>query len=138
MLLDEIKNIKSSNRDLEKFGLTLGIFFAVLAALFLWRHKHGFFYLFVLANFFLALAWLAPRILKPIQKAWMTLALLMGWVMTRVLLSIVFYLVMTPIGIIARLTGKKFLDMKKSNGCESYWNNRKPLTRKKEDYEKQY
>jgi hypothetical protein len=137
-MLDDIKNIKSSQGDLRKFGLTLGVFFLLIGLLWFWKARHGYIYFFSLAVFFLVFAFLAPRLLKPIQKIWMIVALLMGWVMTRVILSVVFYFVMTPIGFIARLMGKKFLDVKNHNGYESYWLIRKSLARNKEDHEKQY
>ena len=138
MLLDDIKNIKNSPSDLRKFGLTLGIFFLLIACLWFFKSKSGYLYFLGLAVFFLIFASLAPRSLKPAQKIWMTIALLIGWIMTRVLLSIVFCLVITPIGFLARLSGKKFLDMESHDGRETYWLVRKPLHRTKEDYEKQF
>ena len=138
MLLDDIKNIKSSANDLKKFGLTIGIFFVLLGCLSLWREKQGALLLFILALIFILPALLFPHVLRIIQKVWMTLALLMSWVMTRVLLSLVCYLVLTPIGLVTRLMGKKFLDIKDRARRDSYWTIRNPLDRKKEDCEKQY
>ena len=137
MLLDEIKDIKSSREDLKKFGLTLGIFFAFIGAICIWRSKSSYPYWIGLSVFFLFFSFVAPQILKPIQKAWMTLALLMGWVMTRVLLGVVFYLVITPISLISKIAGKKFLSVE-NTADQSHWVIRKPLNRTKEDYEKQY
>ncbi len=136
MLLKEIKEIPSSRDDLRKFGLTLGVAFGLIGAWMAWRH-HGFYvYFLAAAAFFPAGAFLAPAALKPAQKAWMTLALLMGWVMTRVLLGLLYFLIVTPIGLIVRLGGKKFLDLDfKAKKC-SYWQPRQ--SRPKESYENQF
>lgn len=138
MLLDEIKNIKNSDADLKKFGFTLGLFFLLIGLFWLWKSRPWTFYWFELAAFFLILALLAPRFLGLAQKVWMTLALLIGWVMTRVILSIVFYGVMTPISLVARWTGKKFLGNKNFDSSDSAWVIRTPTDQKKEGCEKQY
>ena len=138
MILDDIKDIKSSDSGLKKFGVTLGIFFLLFGLLWLWKSKPGAFYWFELASFFLIFAFLAPRFLRLAQKVWMTFALLIGWVMTRVILGVVFYFILTPISLVARWTGKQFLDTKNLKGSDSTWVIRAPADRNKEDCEKQY
>ena len=66
----------------------------------------------------------------------MTLALLMGWVMSRVLLTALFYLTVTPIGLFLRLSGKDLLGIRSVVKKDNYWNPHK--TRAKEDYENQF
>ena len=85
----------------------------------------------------LGLGYIIPAILKPIYIVWMVFALILGWLMTRVILSLVFYLIMTPIGLLTRLLGEDFLALKKSNS-ESYWNNRDSNHEMNQDYEKQF
>jgi hypothetical protein len=68
----------------------------------------------------------------------MTLALLMGWVMTRVILTFIFYVVVTPIAQLARLSGKKFLNAAFREDVESYWIIREIEEVSKERYEKQF
>ena len=68
----------------------------------------------------------------------MTFAVILGLVMTRVILSIVFYLILTPIGLITRLFGKDFLDLLNKSNTESYWNNRNSDFELNQDYEKQF
>lgn len=125
MFLKEIKKevdgIKSAPEDLRKFGFTLGIFFALVGLFFLWKKNEAITFLWVLSGFFLSFGAFFPRVLKPIQKAWMTLALLMGWVMTKVILGIVFFLMMTPIGLILRLARKDLLNLKYPDSAGSYW-----------------
>ncbi len=138
MLLDEIKAIKSGKTELRKFGITLGIVFGLLGGLFLWREKSYYFYLFILSAFFLFFGLVLPVLLKPIHKIWMGLALVLGSIMTRVILSVLFYLVITPLGLISKLSGKDFLDLKFDKSASSYWIQRKKITFEKSNYEKQF
>lgn len=135
-ILKEINEIPSSKTDLKKFGWTLGIVFGLLGGYFLWRGKFFAPTFLGLSAFFLVFGSVLPAFLKPIQKAWMTLALLMGWVMTRVILAIVFYLVITPIGLVLRLSGKDFMHRQFPGTESSYWTDH--AGREKSDYEKQF
>jgi hypothetical protein len=138
MILDEIKKIESSPRKLREFGLVVGGVLCGLGVLLAWRGRGSFPY-FLAPGIFLVITGAAvPSILKPVQKAWMTLAILMGWVMTRVLLSALFYLAITPIGLILRLTGKDLLDQKLEPQKQSYWKIRPETPRVPGDHEKQF
>ena len=86
---------------------------------------------------FIALGIIIPILLKPIYILWMTFAVMLGWVMTRVILSIVFYIIITPIGLITRLLGEDFLNFKISK-TDSYWNNRDSSEELNQNYEKQF
>jgi hypothetical protein len=104
----------------------------------IWNHKPTqIFFLSIGAILFLA-GLLFPTILRPLNKAWMTLAILLGWVMTRVILVFLFYLVITPIGLIARIFGKHFLDLKIDKSRISYWEKRKNVPAAPADYERQF
>ena len=135
-LLKEIKEIQSSKTDLKKFGWTLGVVFGLLSAYFLWRGKSFALYVLALAAILLLFGFIAPTLLKPVQKVWMTLALLMGWLMTRVILAVVFYAVVTPIGLLLRLSGKDFMNRHFPGKEESYWLDH--AKREKADYERQF
>ena len=68
----------------------------------------------------------------------MIVGIILGWFMTRVILSLLFYLVFTPIGLILRFFGKQFLELSWDNSKESYWNFRVNEDIKKGSYEKQF
>ena len=138
MLTEEIRNIKSGEKELRQFGYTMSIVLGVLGVLFLWREKEWYPYFIVLSVLFLVPTIFLPIILKPVQKLWMIMAVLLGWLMTRVILSILFYLVITPIGITMRLCGKDFLNRSFEEHSDSYWIPRETVTHNKEDYEKQF
>lgn len=138
MLLQEIKNIKSGISELRKFGITLGIVFGLLGALFLWRTKPFYYQMFAISGFFLFFGLAFPIILKPIHKVWMGIALILGFIMTGVILSVLFYLVITPIGLLSRLCGKDSLDLKLDKSAKSYWIQKKKIKLEKSNYERQF
>lgn len=139
MLREELKKLKTDDRSLRKFGLVVGGVLIALGLFFLWRHKS--FYPYVLApGVLLAVTGLIyARILKPIFLGWMALALVLGLIMSTLILVVFFYLVVTPIGLLARLLGQDFLGLKRQKEAPSYW-----IPRQTEhptppgDYEKQY
>ena len=138
MLLDDIKKIKSTYKELRKFGITLGVFFALVGGLALWRHSGLYPTFFILSLVFLAPGFLLPSLLKPVQKVWMGLALILGWVMSRVILSFLFYFVLTPLGLLSKCFGKNFLDLKWKDEKESYWIIRPEVPYDKARYENQF
>lgn len=108
-------------KGLREFGLTVGIAFGVLAALLYWREKAHYIYFVPVSAALILLGLIVPVVLRPIRKGWMTLAAGMGWFMTRVILTILFFGVFTPLGAIARLVGKQFLHVHIDRSAESYW-----------------
>ena len=68
----------------------------------------------------------------------MTMAVVLGFFMTKVILSILFYLVFTTIGLVGRLFGKKFIDSKIDKSRKSFWIKRKPVHFDRKNYERQF
>ena len=139
MLNQEIKNIKSGKKELRSFSRVVGGVLILLGGLAWWRGKNHFPALLVPGILLGILGQFVPGVLKPLQKVWMTAALLMGWGMTRVVLGALYFLVLTPIAIMARFSGKSFLDLKfKEGDAATYWI---PKTGRKSglaDYQKQF
>lgn len=137
MIIEEIKQIKESKKDLRKFGLTISAALLIIGILLFWFEKPGYIYFLVLGLVLILSALLFPSLLKPLNKIWMTLAIILGWVMTRVILSILFYFVLTPIGLIAKLFGKKFLNLEIDQTLNTYWEKRESKNDRL-NYEKQF
>ena len=137
-MLEEIKNIKSEKSDLQKFGITIGIILIIIAGLLFWKEKESFQTFFIVGTLLCLLGLVIPSVLKPIYWGWMIFATILGWVMTRVILSLLFYIIVTPIGLILRFFGKQFLELRWDKSKESYWNFRTNEHLKKENYEKQF
>lgn len=138
MIIEEIKNIKSGKKELRQFGITIGAVLGFLGVWFLWQDKEGGYVLLSSAVVLFALGFILPLLLKPLHKLWMTLAILLGWLMTRIILIILFYLVVTPIGLLARLCGKDFLNKKFDRKVNSYWILRKVTPFDRKSYERQF
>ena len=62
---------------------------------------------------------LAP--LKPLQKAWMALAGVLGFIVSHIILTVLFYCVFTPIGLIARIFRADLLDKRLDSRAATYW-----------------
>ena len=118
-----------SPKELRRFGFTVAIPLAVLAAVGAWRgHTNLPAVLASLAAALGGFALLAPRLLGPVQRVWMAGAHALGSFNTRVLLGLVYFLAMTPIGVIMRrLVGRDPLD-RRLRDRPSYWIERKRHT----------
>lgn len=121
---DELKNLDVSQRKLKNFGLLIGIIFLALAA-WIYLIVNGSVILSILFTlvgvYLLAGGLLFSSSLKTSYKLWMGLALALGWIMSRVLLTLLFYLVVTPLALMARLFKKEFLDLNYNKKRNSYW-----------------
>ena len=137
-MLKEIKNIKSKKSDLRNFGFFIGIVLLIISGFLFWKEKESF-QIFLAIGITLFLTAIAtPYILKPVYWIWMIFATILGWFMTRLILSLLFYVVFTSIGLTLRLFGKQFLELRWDKSKESYWNFRTSELLQKEDYEKQF
>jgi len=136
-MFDEIKNIKSTKKELKSFGLTIGIIFLVIGGFLFFKEK-DFYQIFIyFAGGLIGFGYLIPIILKPIYIIWMVFAVILGWIMNRVILMLLFYILITPIGILARVFGKDFLELNKPDKY-TYWNYRNSDIELNQDYEKQF
>lgn len=135
---EEIKHLDLSKRKLRNFGITVGVVFLLVALLLMFR-SHSLilcYSLGVIGIILFIFGVLFPLILNKIYIIWMGLAFAIGWVVSRILLLILFFFIITPIGFFGRLFGKEFLKVKTENKKETYWA-RKNKT-KKINYEKMY
>ena len=139
MIIEEIRNIKSEKSDLKKFGLLMGTILFLGSLYLLWKQQQTYAVGgFILAGVFTVLAFVGPVVLKPLQRAWMAMAVVMGFVMSRIIVAVIFYGMVTPIGLVGRLAGKKFLELKMDKAAVSYWIGRKQTKTEKSDYERQF
>lgn len=135
---DDIRQLKTGASELRKFGLTVGGVFAAFGLLFLLRHKARYPY-FLWPGVALMLAGVVvPRLLKYIYIAWMSVAFVLGFVVAHIILTLFFFLVMTPIGLVARLSGKDFLSLKLDRSAKTYWLPRETKPKSAQDYERQF
>lgn len=139
MIRAELRQLSRTPRDLRRFGLTVGGVFAALGVWFGLRHFASFPYLLGVGLALIALGLIYPRALKPVYLGWMTLALVLGFVVSHVILTLFFFLVLTPVGLLARALGKDFLRLKLDRQAPTYWLKRPPRpTRSPAAYERQF
>ena len=139
MIQEELKQLKTGPRDLRKFGWLVGGVFALLAAWCWWRGKPAFPYFLAAAVPLLALGTVWPKGLKWIYLGWMTIALVLGLIVSTILLTVFFYVVVTPIGLLARMVGKDFLHRRLEPQATTYWVKRDTTTPKqRHEYEQQF
>ncbi|MGB5218856.1 MAG: SxtJ family membrane protein [Smithella sp.] len=106
MVEDKIK--KLDKRGLREFGLTTGGAVAVLFGLFFpWVLERPIpYWPWVIAVVLILWGLMAPLTLQPVYRGWMKFSLLISKVTTPVIMGIVFFLVVTPMGLLRRLAGK--------------------------------
>jgi len=138
MLKEEFKHIKETNKDLRKFGLTVGGVLAALAAVLFYFERPSAIYFAIIGGFLILAGIIYPKILKLLNKVWMSLAIVLGFIMSRVILTVLFYLVLTPISFLAKLVGKKFMVLKYNKSANTYWEKRTIIHKKQIDYERQF
>lgn len=125
----------SSNRG---FGVVFAVVFAIIAlfpllfggALRWWSAG--------VAMVFLALAFVAPAALAPLNRAWMRFGLLLHKIVSPIVLGFMFYMVVTPIGLLMRATGKDPLRLRLDRNARTYWIDRTPPGPKPESLSDQF
>jgi len=110
-----------SRRDLRKFGLVMATAFSIVAGILLWRDRMWAIYLFAPAAFLLLLGLTRPTWLWSSQKVVMVFAEAMGTVVTLVILTLTFFLVITPVGWFKRIFSGDTLGLTFDPERRTYW-----------------
>ena len=137
-MIEEIRNIKSGKKELRNFGFTIGIVLLLIAGVLFYKNNNLFISFAYIAGVFIVLGFLFPQLLKPIYFIWMIFAVVIGWIMTRLILSVLFFVIISIIRLIAGIFGKSFLELNISKDSKSYWNHRFSDVEMSQDYEKQF
>jgi hypothetical protein len=117
--MKESKMLELNNKELRKFGLVTGGVTVLIFGIFLpWSFSFDYpVWPWVIFSVLGISALVAPNILRPVYKVWMRFGLAIGWVMNRVILTIIFFCIFTVVGLIMRITSgydpmNKSLDQK--------------------------
>ena len=113
--MDEIKI--GSNRS---FGIVFFTVFLIIATYPLINNGEIRIWFLILSLVFLILGLLNSKILYPLNKIWFKFGLLLGKLVSPLIMAIIFFLVVTPIGILMRVLNKDLLNLK-FNKSKSYW-----------------
>jgi len=124
-------------RELRRFGLTLALVLAVLSVIFYLKQKSFYPYFSALSLLFLVTALAKPLILEPVERLLMKVTSAIGSILTAIILSVLYFAVITPIGILLKMSGKDLLNLRKVDAA-SYWIKKEEGDLSKERYEKQF
>ena len=128
----------TDTREIRKFGAIALIFFGLFFALAIWRHKAIITYMFGALSF-LGLCFLVlPGALRPIYAGWLKLAHFIGTVMTTLILTLSYYLVITPGGLLKRVFGGRPLPVAPDKNASTYWVPRTEPAQPKDRFIKRY
>ena len=113
--MDDIKI--SSNRS---FGIVFFIVFLILALYPLTYNGETRVWSLIISLIFLVLGLFNSKILTPLNKLWFKFGIFLGKIISPIIMGIIFFLVVTPIGLLMRLLGKDLINLKYNNN-KSYW-----------------
>ncbi len=121
-------NTKPSDRQLRQFaGMVLPLAALIIAAL-LWlkfdQPTAALVFIGVTVPLCIA-GYFRPALVRPVYVAWMVAAYPIGWVISHLVIGVIFFLVVTPIGLVMRLVGRDPLNRKFDLESETYWKPRK-------------
>ena len=133
-----MEKLKLDKQSLRKFGVIMGVAFLIITVFIIIRNRHNASGTAIIAALFFIFAFCAPILLKPIYIFWMRLAFVLGWLNTRLILIIIFYLIFTPVGLIIRLFGFDLLDRRIERDKYSYWTKKDKKIFYPSSYEKQF
>jgi len=124
------------HRQARKSAVLVGAVLLAVGAFSVWRGHMVRAQIFSGLGLYLVLLGLAaPRWAVPFHNAWMRLAAILGWINSRILLGLMYYVVFTPLGFVLRLAGRDPL-RRRGPATGSYWIPRPRLRQKREQFER--
>ena len=128
----------TERREIRKFGLIALIFFGALAGVGLWRVRMVATAVFGLLAFIGVLFILMPGPTAPLYRGWMKIAHRIGIFMTALVLTIAYYVVITPAGLMKRIFGGRPLPFRPDSSLTTYWVKRSEPAQPKARFGKRY
>ena len=116
-----------SNSMIRSFGITFGVILATLFGVIIplftgnWR-----LWPWIVCAVFVSAALVYPPVLNPFYRAWMKFGAVMGYINTRIILALVYYLVFTPVALVLKLLGKDSMHRALDKESNSYRVTSKP------------
>ncbi|HAJ91415.1 MAG TPA: sxtJ [Gammaproteobacteria bacterium] len=117
-----VESLNPDKQELRKFGLIFaGMFILIFGLLLPWiwdRPSPA--WAWIVAAVFITTALLAPVALGPVYKVWMKIGLVLGWINTRIILGLVFFVIFAPVALLIKLLGKDMLKQRLDASATSY------------------
>ena len=111
----------SSNKN---FGIVFSVFFVIVSAWLFFKNGEFIIWPTIVAVVFLILGLTNSKLLTPLNKAWNQFGILLGNFTAPIVMGIIFFLVVTPTGLVVRVMGKDLLRLKKNKDKKTYWINK--------------
>ncbi len=131
------KEVPQGSSD-RSFGVVFGVVFLIIALWPLFSSGGVRVWAAIVSVAFFLAAFALPKILAPLNKLWMRFGLLLHHIVSPVVLGILFYLFVTPMGLVMRLFGKDFLHLRFDSSARSYWIERNPPGPKPDSLDNQF
>jgi len=127
-----------TTEKIRKFGFVLALIFCFLGAVhFLKKHTiSALFFVMGISTFLAAI--FSSRVLKPFYLIFSRIAKIIGWVNTRIILILVYYLLLTPIGLLMKCLRKDLLNIKFREKVRTYWIERTNVKASADDLRRQF
>ncbi len=128
----------TERKEIRKFGLIALVFFGALFALALWRDKIIPMALFGVLGFMGLLFLALPGPMQPVHAGWLKVAHAIGRTITSIILTLAYYLVITPSAWLKRLFGGRPLPLKPDPDADTYWIEREEPAQPRERFHKRF
>ena len=124
-MFESISHHKVKAGTERNFGIIFAAVFLIISLYPLWFGKNMHLWACIVASIFLFFAIFLPKALILPNKLWFKLGLFLGAIISPIIMGIIFFLTVTPTGMIMRLLGKDILNQKIKKSVKSYWVKRK-------------
>ena len=128
-----------TRRELLWFGPLFALFVGIVGSILIYRFgAHTAAYvLWAVAAGLMVVYYLVPAIRRPVYLGWLYAVMPIGWVISHLLLAAIYYLLITPIGLLMRLVGYDPMKRRLDPSADTYWIKREPIQEMKR-YFQQY
>jgi len=117
---------RNETKDIRIFAGGMGVISVIFASVSIWKGGGAYPYILAVGLSFALVGLTSPRIIRPVYLKWMLFAGVIGRFNAKLLLTLTFLFIVTPIGLLMRLMGKDLLEEKWEPDAETYWKKREP------------
>jgi len=117
----------SEKNNIRVFAAGMAVICQLIALVSWWRGGLLYPYISPFGLLFGAIGIAFPSAIKPIFKRWMIMAAAVGRFQTKLILTVFFYIIITPLGLLFRLLSKDMMDIRTDPDAPTYWKERAPL-----------
>ncbi|MDF1734382.1 MAG: SxtJ family membrane protein [Minwuia sp.] len=131
-------NVEIKGSSDRSFGLVFTVVFVIIGLVPLLGDGQVRIWSLIVAAAFLVVSFVRPTVLAPLNLVWFRFGMLLGKVMTPIVMGLLYFVTITPIGLIMRATGKDPLRTKLEPEARTYWQKRdaenQPLNSMRDQY----